>query len=959
MEFQLLGPVEVRAGGVLLDIGSAKQRLVLAALMVAPGRVVPLETVIDRVWGEAPPGQPAATLYPYLSQLRRVLEPAGAGIVRRTGGYSVEVPPDRVDLVRFRTALTAARQADDLTAIELLEEALAPWPGTPLAGLAGSWPDRLRDSLIQDRLSGWLLLAALQHRRGELAVLADRLLAVAEDHRLSEPLAGFVIRALALAGRRAEALDFYARLRDHLTGELGEDPSDELRQLHLRLLRRAPELRAAEASNARVVPRQLPTVTRHFTGRDRELKALDEVLGSIGDAPAGVTSVVAGTAGVGKTALAVHWAQRAAGHFPDGQLFVDLRGFDPVGEPMPTAEALRGFLEALGLPADRVPPGLEDRSTTFRSLLADRRVLVLLDNARDVRHVRPLLPGAAGCMTVVTSRNQLTGLVAEHGAEPLGVDLLTGDEATRLLSRFIGPERIAAEPEAVAELVRRCARLPLALVIAAGRAASELDRELTAVTAELEDTARRLDALETDDPSTTIRTVFASSYGALTPPARRLFRLTGLFPGADLPAVAAAALADTPPAATKRLLSELCRVGLLTQHRWNRYTGHDLIRLFAQDRALDEESADSRQAAVSRLLDHYRQGAVNAMDLYAPAGKDRRPRPPVPDVPVVELADRDAATDWLDAERANLIALAEHAGAHGSPEHVADLSVLLFRYFDAAGRHDEALHLHTEAARVTDGPMRGRVLGCLGTVCWRLGRYDDAVAHFTDALAAHRLYGSADGEGATLTNLGIVQIQQGRLTEAIEHLEQALELHQAAGNRIAEADARGNLSDAYTRSGDLTAALEHSRGQLELARELGHRPAEGVALSNLGTVLRLAGRPDEALTEHERALTIVREAGLRDCEVQVLNGLGADLGVLGRPADGIERHRAALTLATELGNRYEQACAYAGLADCSAALGDAAAAVGLRRQALPVFTALGTPEAATIAAQLAEPDNGS
>lgn len=958
MEIQLLGPVEARADGVLLGLGPAKPRLVLAALTVAPGTVVPLDTLVDRVWGAAPPGRPAATLYPYLSQLRQVLEPAGAAIVRGSGGYRCEVPPDCVDLVRFRAALAAARQADDLTATESLEEALVPWPGLPLAGLGGAWADRLRDALWQERLAGYLMLAELHQRNGALGAQADRLLAVADDHPLSEPLAGHVIRALALADRRAEALSFYARFREHLGSELGEDPGEALQDLHLRLLRRAPEFRGdaapVAAPNKRLVPRQLPTVTRHFTGRKPELKALDELLAAAADAPGGVLSVVAGTGGVGKTTLAVHWAQRVADRFPDGQLYVNLRGFTADGQPVPAADALRGFLEAMGVPADQVPRDAEARSSTFRSMAAGRRMLVLLDDARDVGQVRPLLPGTPGCLTLVTSRDQLTGLVAEHGAEPLSVGLLPAGEASRLLGHFLGRERVAAEPEAAAQLVDACARLPLALVVAASRAATAPELLLSDMVGELSDQSRRLDGLQTDDRSITVSAVFAASYRALGAPARRLFGLVGLHPGTDISVAATAALTGHPSADAKRLLGELCRVGLLAQHRPGRYACHDLIRLFARDRAIEDEPADSRREAAARMLRYYHDGSVLAMGLYAPGGRNRRPQPLDPDNPAIELDDRGAAIDWLDGELANLIASAVYAAEHGSPEHAADLSVLLFRYLDATGRHEDALVLHTEAGRVADGPMRGRVLACLGTVCWRLGRYDEAVRHLGSALEVHQQFGNTDGEGVTLTNLAIVHIEMGQLSEAIEHLRRAVSLHRSTGNLAAEADSRGNLCDAYIQLGDLPNALAEASEQYRLVRQAGDRSAEGVALSNLGTVLRRLGRLDDALDHHQQALAVVREVGYRDCEVQVLNGLGLTMTDLGRYADGASRHREALVLATELGNRYEQARAHDGLAVCSAALGDVPAAERYWRAALELHTALGTPDAADVARRLSE-----
>lgn len=701
---QVLGPLAAWRDGALVELGAPKQRAVLSLLALRANAVVHRDALIDAVWGEDPPATAVNLVQSYASRLRRVLDPSGeAGLLVSMGtSYRLRLDADRLDLLGFGQLADRGRacaQAGDAgAACHWYQQALRLWQGEPLADV--------------DLLRGHPAVVDLSRKRtamiaeyAELAIatgLAEQVLPhlerLAEREPLDERAHALLMLALAGSGQQATALHLYEELRRRLDDQLGVHPGAELSDAHLRVLRQqvpGSGRSARQVVSAQVVPRQLPAAARHFAGRTEELKALGGLLDQTLAGEAGgavVISAIGGTAGVGKTALAIHFAHQVTERFPDGQLYANLRGFDPTGTPMSPAEAIRGLLDGLQVAPEQIPASLDVQAGLYRSLLAGRRMLVVLDNARDEQQVRPLLPASPTCLVLVTSRNQLTGLVTCEGAYPLTLDLLSPADARELLARRLGGERVAAEPAAVDELVGLCARLPLALSIAAARAATQPTLPLAALAAELRHAHVLLDALDTGEATSSMRAVLSWSYQQLAAPAARLFRLLGLHPGADVTALAAASLAATAPERANLLLRELTRVHLLAEHTPGRFAFHDLLRAYAGEQARSCDSEEERHAALTRLFDHYLAGAAAAMDTLVPAEQQRRPRIPAPATPLPPVGAAAAARAWLDAERAGLVAVAVYTAGHGWPEHTTRLAATLFRYLDRGGHHADGSH---------------------------------------------------------------------------------------------------------------------------------------------------------------------------------------------------------------------------------------------------------------------------
>jgi transcriptional regulator with XRE-family HTH domain len=563
--------------------------------------------------------------------------------------------------------------------------------------------------------------------------------------------------------------------------------------------------RGRPVSADRPVPAQLPADVTGFAGRSDQLGRLTKLLDS-GDRPATVViSAIAGTAGVGKTALAVHWAHQVLARFPEGQLYVNLRGFDPAGTAATPAEVLRSFLDALDVPAQRVPAGLDAQTALYRSLLAGRRMLVLLDNARDADQVRPLLPGTPGCLVLVTSRNQLAGLIAGAGALPLPLDLLDPDEARELLARRIGMDRITAEPGAVDEIVERCARLPLALAIVAARAAIQPGLPLAVLATELHHLQERLDTLATGDAGTDVRSVFSWSYQQLSRPAARLFRLLGVHPGPDLGTSAAASLAGIPPERVRPMLAELVRAHLVTERVPGRYALHDLLRAYAGELAASGEPEADRQAAVRRLLDHYLGSAHRAEAVLNPTRDVIELIPPLAGVTVDVLESAEATTAWFTAEYQVLMAAVPLAVDAGLDRHAWQLAWSMARFLDRRDFRDAAAiqRIALEAAqRLGDPAAQGFSHLRCGRIYWLLGQYDEAQVHLEHALEAYRQLGDDAKQGDVHRGLGGMLDRQGRYRDALHQVEQALARYRASGHRVGQAYTLNDIGWSHAQLGE-------------------------------------------------------------------------------------------------------------------------------------------------------------
>jgi tetratricopeptide (TPR) repeat protein len=618
-----------------------------------------------------------------------------------------------------------------------------------------------------------------------------------------------------------------------------------------------------------------------------------------------VISAVAGTAGVGKSALALRWAHRVRDEFPDGQLYVNLRGYDP-DQPLSPGYALAGFLRALGVTGAEIPLEVDERATAYRSRLDGRRILVVLDNASSVEQVRPLLPGTPSALVVVTSRDALAGLVARDGAARLDLDLLPLDDAVALLGALIGA-RVAAEPDAAATLAGQCARLPLALRLAAELAAARPGTPLAALVTELADEQRRLELLDAGgDPRTAVRAVFSWSYQHLPAEAARAFRLLGLHAGPDLDPYAAAALIHTDLEQAQHLLDLLARAHLIGPTSPGRYGMHDLLRAYATHRADIEDSDAERWVALTRLFDHYLATAAAAMDILVPAERHRRPRVPPPATPSSPVAESATARAWLDTERATLTAVCAYTAARGWPGHTTGLAAILFSYLEVDGHYPDAVAIHTHALRAArdtgDRTGEAYALTNLGAVYWRQGHYQRATDCLQQALTLFREIGDRSGEARALGNLGLGYGWQGHYGQAAGHHQQALALFRASDDQIGEARALDNLGFVYQRLGHYEQATDHHQQALALFRAIGHQVDEAIALDNLGAVYRRQGHYGQAIDHHQRALTLAREVGNRYGQATALESLGIVYRQQGRYGQAVDHHQRALTLFREIGH---------------------------------------------------------
>ncbi|ACU40026.1 transcriptional regulator, SARP family [Actinosynnema mirum DSM 43827] len=883
MRVNLLGPVElVSAGGDAVHLGAAKRRTVLAALALELNRVVSGDRLLSLVWDGSPPPQAKAALQGHIAQLRKVLG-GGVALVTRSPGYLLTADRSAVDVFRFEDLVAGSRDADDERAAEELARALRLWRGPVLADVAS---EVLRES-VSARLEELRTVAVQELAtrlfrldRAEEAVAA--LTGAVADHPLREPLVARLVLALHGAGRQAEALELFHRTREQLAEELGVDPGPELREAYQAVLDGGVVATRPVSAPQVSAPAQLPREHRGFVGRACELAALEADLGGQDSA----IGLLVGPAGVGKTALALHWAHRVAADFPDGQLFVNLRGFDET-EPLDPRTALVGFLRALGVDDSQIAVDLEEQAAQFRSLVAGRRVLVVLDNARSAEQVRPLLPGSARCMVLVTSRLLLDDLVVTEGATSLQVPQLEEGTAEDLLAAALGRHRIEQEPEAVAELVELCDRLPLALRIAGARLASRPRWTIQSLVDELRDEQGRLSGLSLE-AGTGVHAALAVSYRELPEAAARLLRRLGLHPGTDLDSYTAAALMDIGVGSARTHLRTLAYANLLHESMPDRYSRHDLVRLFTHHLAATEPEEDNTEAT-HRLLDYY----LHVADLARGHLSDHvQPFEPLSYQPASapELRSHEAALGWFTLEEANLGLALDIAVGSGLRERTWQLAL------------------------------------CLDAFHFRRGNRLDRLALCGIGLTAARALGDKHAEATFLLRLGSTLADLGRIDEAVAACGESAAL--AIGDRHLELAALANLGYCLMAAGRLAEAEERIRETVEIAREVGDARSRASGLNNLANVLLARGEPELALGHAVEALGLFSGDSPTKAHTATLHTVGAVLQELGRPEEALESYRAGLALAEAIGDRYQEAL-------CHRAIGDVLERLGMAEQAVP------------------------
>jgi DNA-binding SARP family transcriptional activator/tetratricopeptide (TPR) repeat protein len=849
-----------------MEVAGSRLRVLLAALLLHPNTPVPVGVLAEAVWDGAPPPGAARTLRSHIARLRRLLGPEAQRLEAREPGYLIRLEPAELDVAQFealcRDAGAAFRAGEWATTADTTGRALGLWRGAPLADvpsqlLRDQWLPHLDELHVQ--AVEWRVEAGLHE--GWHEQLIPELRELTARHPLREHFHAQLMLALYRCGRQTEALAAYQRARHVLISELGIEPGDGLRELHQRILSADPALAATATGQAnQIAPRELPAAVAGFTGRSAELKELTSLLDLAGEQGPGtvVITAIGGTAGVGKTALALHWAHQVAGRFPDGQLYINLRGFDTSGAPATPAEAVRRLLNALGVPQERIPHALDGQLSMYRGLLADKRMLIVLDNARDEAQVRSLLPASPASLVLVTSRNQLTGLAVTDGAWLLSLDLLPRDEAVQLLTTRIGTGRAAAEPVAVEQIAGLCADLPLALAIAAARAAARPRFPLAALADELRDAAGRLGALDSGDPAASVAAVFSWSYQQLSPPAARLFRLLGLHPGPDIsvPATASVAAVDEP--AARRLLGELTRDCLITEHAPGRYAFHDLLRAYAASQARDCDTGPDRDAAAARILDHYLHTAGHSRMLLRPEEEPLALAPPAPGTRPERPPDYQQALAWFTAEHQVLLATVTLAVEAGADARAWQLPCALAEYLCLRGRRHEQVTVMgaavTAATRLDDRLGQAMSLRRLALGRYFTGDYDQARAHLERCLLLYRRAGDRIGEAIAQKNLSIVAEAQGRHADALAHSEKAIILFQATGHELGEVASLGDVGWYRALLGDHQRARASCAQALTLSAKLGGCRFEAAVRDTLGYIELQLGNFAQAVSYFEAAL---------------------------------------------------------------------------------------------------------
>ncbi|MBF8191958.1 tetratricopeptide repeat protein [Nonomuraea sp. K274] len=892
VEFRLLGPVGVWAFGDLLGPAVPKQRSVLAMLLLNLRQVVPVDGFVQAIWGDAAPPRARNALSGYVSRLRRIL--TGIPQVELTTsrpGYRLDVDPMRVDLYRFRDLVRRARSTDT----DLLRQALSLWRGPALADVAGEWLPGVGRTLEEERLAVLEDRIAIDVLAGRHRETFTELSALMREHPLRERPVALMMSALRQDGRTGAALEVFRDVRRRLVAELGIEPGNDLQRLHQQILRgeplgpSAPQARESPAApqgrESPPAPAELPADVASFIGREDEVRLLKDVLSRDG-ARTGVMRIcqINGIGGVGKSTLATHVARAVPDSFPDGQLYVNLHGATPDVEPARPVDALGRFLRSLGVAAAAVPAQVEEAAARFRSLTEGRRMLIVLDNVRDAAQVRPLLPGSPSCAVLITGRRMLTSF---EDAVHVSLDVLSPEEGLALVSRVVGTARIAAEPAAAAELVRLCGGLPLALRLVSARLTARPTLSVPTLVRRLATARRRLDELCADDRA--VRASFQGSYqDLLTDPtgaaAARVFRLLGLLDCPDVEPTVTAALADLPEERARLLLEHLADAQLVDNHAPDRYRLHDLLCLFARERAEEDESPQAREQAVERALHCYLATARTAV------GRLNQSRTWRTGIGPQQLTHRgisfktdDELHAWIDAEEDNLLAVVAQAVGTPAAELAVALAASLAMLLYERGHWPKQLRLAELALRAAettgDLSLQARMLSDLGWAQVLMGQTTGAITHLRRSLAAYQRLGNRRHEAAVLENLGMVHRAVGRLDEAVDLHQRALAINREIGHLWGQASSLTHLGLAFQHGGRFDEAIELHLRAIRIVEQVGS-PVDRVSmLIHLAEAYRLAGRPQQAVHRHRQAQKIHHEVGRPDGyrEAELFWGLGLAL----------------------------------------------------------------------------------
>jgi DNA-binding SARP family transcriptional activator/tetratricopeptide (TPR) repeat protein len=911
MEFRTLGPIELWSAGQCRDLGSARARSLLAMLLLTPRAMVPVETLIDRLWDARPPPKARESLSVYVARLRLSLRQAVGDEVRiagRTqGGYLLEVDPEMVDVHRFRrlgrqaAALAASGDYDHASA--LLREADGLWRGQPLAGIRGDWVERMRDALEEERRAAIIERIGFELELGRHADLVGELRHLLTRYPLDETLVAQQMTALYRNGRQADALSLYRETRIRLIDEQGAEPAAVLSELHQRMLAGDPALASSPAgrsSGQAAVADTLPPETTDFVGREDELRLLSEEHGSTP-----WIAVIEGMPGVGKTTLAVRAARQVCGQYPDGTLYLDLHSHDPASPPLQPAEALHQLLGLLSVPAAQIPKAVGERAALWRAHLSRRRAVVILDDAAGPDQVRPLLPLTGRCLILITTRRRLPGI---DGARTLTLDVLSVDEAVTLFRRIAGESR-AIDSDRVAATVGLCGRLPLAIKLTASRIAHADPPSLDDLIAEWSQSPAWLGGTGAASPE--VIAAFDLSYRALRPGHQRFFRRLGISPCATHSPAAAAALGGCPLAEAEKALAVLLDSHLLTQAPDGQCRLHDLVRGYAAARARRDDPAAEQSQAISRLLDHYLRTADWADRILHPFR--HRPGVQVDDrtsgIPAV--GTQEAAAGWLESEWRNILQAASYAGRNEWKRECADLSCLLADFLEIRAYWDDAITAHTlalQASRYLADPARiAQAALALSMVQQQTGRPEDAVPLAEEAAAIYRSLADSRGEAESLDQIGLAHQRTARSREALAYFQEARMLYHAAADPRGVADTLSHSGIACWHLGRNSEASAQLRDALAQYREVGDRRGEAKALNNLGRVHLYNGHHRDALDAYYKSLQIFREIGGPQNEAILYQNIGSVHRHNGNYEDALAACRSALEIYRNIGDMPDEA----------------------------------------------------